>query len=151
MLHLEVLEHYIEHMEVSAVAFTEILTKTEKPLDTEEVFDKCARFTFEIICKCLMGDVNNDTQTSMTFDRIFKDKDEIPMDKNFIIIEFKTLEWAYFSFRSQAINQLSDMMVWRMKKLLVCKLAEIIPFGMKYLEMKEPVLSVGVKERLHLF
>jgi len=116
MLHLEVLEHYIEHMEVSAVAFTEILTKTDKPLDTEEVFDKCARFTFEIICKCLMGDVNNDTQTSMTFDRIFK-----------------------------AINQLSDMMVWRMKKLLVCKLAEIIPFGMKYLEMKEPVLSVGVK------
>ena len=89
MLHLEVLEHYIEHMEVSAVAFTEILTKTNKPLDTEEVFDKCARFTFEIICKCLMGDVNNDTQTSMTFDRIFKDKDEIPMDIIFNSDEFQ--------------------------------------------------------------
>ena len=92
MLHLEVLEHYIEHMEVSAVAFTEILTKTEKPLDTEEVFDKCARFTFEIICKCLMGDVNNDTQTSMTFDRIFKDKDEKPMDIILNFVEIQTLE-----------------------------------------------------------
>ena len=92
MLHLEVLEHYIEHMEVSAVAFTEILTKTDKPLDTEEVFDKCARFTFEIICKCLMGDVNNDTQTSMTFDRIFKDKDEKPMDIILNFVEIQTLE-----------------------------------------------------------
>ena len=92
MLHLEVLEHYIEHMEVSAVAFTEILTKTDKPLDTEEVFDKCARFTFEIICKCLMGDVNNDTQTSMTFDRIFKDEDEKPMDIIFNFNEIQTLE-----------------------------------------------------------
>ena len=74
MLHLEVLEHYIEHMEVSAVTFTEMLTNTDKPLDTEEVFDKCARFTFEIICKCLMGDISNDTQSSTNFDKIFKDK-----------------------------------------------------------------------------
>ena len=40
------------------------------------------------------------------------------------------------------------MMVWRMKKLLVVKFAQLVPFGMRRLEKKEPVLRLGVQERL---
>ena len=54
-------------MDTAAITFIDeliILTENEKFANDNEVKDKVERFAFDIILKCLLGDVNNDIQIS---------------------------------------------------------------------------------------
>ena len=68
--------------------------------------------TFEIICKCLMGDHNNDSQSS-----------PLPV--------------------LAAIDDLSDMILWRIKNILLVKLLKLVPFGDKILIHFAPAMIKG--------
>lgn len=54
-------------MDTAAITFIDeliTLTENEKFANDNEVKDKVERFAFDIILKCLLGDVNNDIQIS---------------------------------------------------------------------------------------
>jgi len=61
-----------------------ILTENEKFANDNEVKEKVERFAFDIILKCLLGDVNNDIQISAKNDTIFKTM----IDLNDILSEY---------------------------------------------------------------
>jgi len=99
LLHLDVLNHYVEYMDISATIFTEQLCDTDQYQSTSDVYEKCSRMTFEVICKCLMGDISYDSQTC--------DSDPI----------------------YDAIHELSEMTMWRVKHMLLLKLVNLFPIG----------------------
>ena len=100
MLHLDILETYIEPMDISATTFVDEMTRDQAAKDTSVVLAKCTRMTFEIICKCLMGEFDNETQTSTSSDVVF-----------------------------DAISVLAKTIIWRVKNFLIVKILQFIPFG----------------------
>ena len=68
--------------------------------DTSQVLDKCTRLTFEIICKCMMGEFDNDAQSSTNHDAVYR-----------------------------ATGVLSTMIIWRIQHFLQMRILQIIPFG----------------------
>lgn len=117
LFHYLVLEHYIEDMDISAVEFTEQLCKNKKFLDTSEVLDKCNRLTFEVLCKCIMGDNNNNCQS----------------------VEVQPI--------LTAMEHLGDMAVWGLHNVLLVKIVNLLPFGFgdKLLVRFAPTLINGLK------
>lgn len=69
------IEAYIEQIDQSAVTFMELLCSSDKPRDTEDVRSLCNNALYEVIFKCLMGDVNCNSQidnTNADFVRAFE-------------------------------------------------------------------------------
>jgi len=113
ILNLDILDHYIEAMDTSALTFIEQLCKNDNFRNTSEVLETCARMTFEIMCKCLMGDHDNASQSS-------------------------NLHPAYI-----AITDLGNMMAWQIKNIAKVKLANLLPFGNKIFNQSAPEIVKG--------
>ena len=69
----------LQAMDTAAITFIDELvnlTENDKFANDNDVKDKVERFAFDIILKCLLGDVNNDIQISLvyTFINLFKHK-----------------------------------------------------------------------------
>ena len=57
-------------MDTAAITFIDELvnlTENDKFANDNDVKDKVERFAFDIILKCLLGDVNNDIQISLVY------------------------------------------------------------------------------------
>ena len=115
ILHLETLHHYVAPMDDSAALFVEVLSRDREFIGTDQVMQKCSKMTFEVICKCLMGDLEHDCQS----------KPNQPI------------------FR--AITDLGTMLEWRLANILLIRLMKLLPFGDYYLKNNYPVMSDGMK------
>ena len=113
MLHLDILNHHVEPMDISAMLFVEVLAKDSKFKSTHEVMDKCARFTYEVICKCLMGDLEHDCQSS-------------PIQPIF-----------------DAINALGDMIEYSIQHMLAIQLLNFVPFGSYLFKNYDQTMKLG--------
>ena len=102
-------------MDDSAALFVDVLLKEREFVGTEHVMQKCSKVTFEIICKCLMGDLEHDCQSK-------------PVQPIF-----------------EAIVDLGNMMVWRLSNVVKVRFLELLPFGDYYLKNYYPVMSAGMK------
>ena len=91
------------------------MTRVEDEKSTEDVLKKCTRMTFEIICKCLMGEFDNETQTSSASD-----------------------------FAFDAITVLADTTIWRLYNFLTIKILQFLPYGETIFGPLFPVLVNGM-------
>ena len=60
----------LQAMDTAAITFIDELvnlTENDKFANDNDVKDKVERFAFDIILKCLLGDVNNDIQISLVY------------------------------------------------------------------------------------
>ena len=81
---------------------------------TSEMLERCERMTFEIICKCLLGEFENETQATSRWDTFYC-----------------------------AMEKLSDGMVWRYKNFWIIKILQMIPLGFTLLSEFFKTLAIG--------
>lgn len=82
------------------MTFVEKLVESGTYLGTDEILDKCQRFTFETIYKCLMGDFENTAQTTEKYDTIYN-----------------------------AMNVLAFGLKWRSINIPLIKMIQAVPYG----------------------
>jgi hypothetical protein len=70
--------------------------------------------TLEIICKCLLGEFDNETQISTNWDHIY-----------------------------ESIETLAKVMIWRLKNYLQLKVMQLVPFGERFFGQWIEILVKG--------
>ena len=107
------IEAYIEQIDQSAVTFIELLCASDKPRDTEAVRSLCNNALYEVIFKCLMGDVNCNSQIDNTngdFVRAFETISKTVLYR--VDNRFKTMLFG----RIPILNTLASLIVPELKK-----------------------------------